>query len=60
MDIRPITAGVVCDQAGNLYGTTEGGGAFGVGAVYKLDAAAKLTVLYSFRGGTDGAFLWRA
>jgi uncharacterized repeat protein (TIGR03803 family) len=48
-------AGVIRDSAGNLYGTTEGGGK-GYGVVYKLDAAGVETVLYSFTGGADGAF----
>jgi uncharacterized repeat protein (TIGR03803 family) len=47
--------GVVLDSAGNLYGTTAYGGAFGFGVVYKVDSAGKETVLHSFTGGTDGA-----
>ncbi len=47
-------AGVTGDPAGNLYGTTEIGGAANSGTVYKLDATAQETVLYSFTGGTDG------
>ena len=48
-------AGLVADAAGNLYGTTAGGGAFGMGTVFKLNTAGKLTVLHSFTGGaTDG------
>ena len=38
----------------NLYGTTESGGAFGYGTVYKLTLAGAETVLYSFADGTDG------
>jgi uncharacterized repeat protein (TIGR03803 family) len=48
-------SGLVRDAAGNLYGTTSGGGAHGHGAVFKLDATGKETVLYSFAAGTDGA-----
>src|SRR5262249_45467343 len=40
-----------------LYGTTELGGAFGGGAVYKLDASGKFAILYSFTG-PDGINLW--
>ncbi len=29
-------AGVIQDKAGNLYGTTEGGGAYGVGVVFEI------------------------
>jgi uncharacterized repeat protein (TIGR03803 family) len=47
-------AGVIRDAAGNLYGTTEFGGAFNAGAVFKLDNTGKETVLYSFTGGADG------
>jgi uncharacterized repeat protein (TIGR03803 family) len=48
-------AGVILNATGNLYGTTSGGGAFGHGVVYEVDAAGQETVLYSFQGGTDGA-----
>ncbi len=48
------TAGVVRDNSGNLYGTTIFGGAFGNGAVYRVDASGKETVLYDFMGGKDG------
>ncbi len=48
-------AGVTGDPEGNLYGTTEHGGAANAGVVYKLDATAQETVLYSFTGRTDGS-----
>jgi len=48
-------AGLIRDEAGNLYGTTDGGGASGNGTVFKLDANGKETVLHSFAGGADGA-----
>jgi uncharacterized repeat protein (TIGR03803 family) len=48
-------AGVIRDSAGNLYGTTVGGGAAGKGVVFKLDTAGNQTVLYGFTGGTDGS-----
>jgi len=48
-------AGLVMDAAGNLYGTTTGGGANGHGAIFKLNKKGKETVLYSFTGGTDAA-----
>ncbi len=38
---------------GNFYGTTSGGGANGVGTVFKLTPAGKLTTLYSFCSQTD-------
>ncbi len=49
---------LVLDQAGNLYGTTENGGAFGeqfggYGTVYKLSPekkGSKVKILHSFKG----------
>jgi uncharacterized repeat protein (TIGR03803 family) len=53
-------AGLVFDSSGNLYGTTEFGGAYGYGCVFELMPAqgGGLTesVLYSFTGGNDGAY----
>src|SRR2546427_332309 len=48
---------LIADSAGNLYGTTQFGGASGVGTVFKLDAGNgyALTTLHSF-DGSDGAF----
>lgn len=52
--------GLIRDTAGNLYGTTAGGGnfacgSFGCGTVFKLDATGTETVLYAFTGPpTDG------
>jgi len=51
---QPMGA-LTMDGAGNLYGTTESGGTFLNGTVFKLDIAGTETVLYSFRGGVDGA-----
>jgi uncharacterized repeat protein (TIGR03803 family) len=51
-------AGLVFDQAGNLYGTTTTGGAYARGTVYELtpsEGGWTQTVLYSFTGGQDGA-----
>jgi uncharacterized repeat protein (TIGR03803 family) len=49
---------VIFDAAGNLYGTTDSGGAYGYGTVFELTPATsgnwKLTTLYSFKSGTDG------
>jgi uncharacterized repeat protein (TIGR03803 family) len=46
-------AGLIQDTAGNLYGTTYGGGGYAEGALFKLDKTGKETVLYSF-GGVNG------
>jgi uncharacterized repeat protein (TIGR03803 family) len=43
-------AGLLLDPNGNMYGTTDFGGTFGLGTVFKLG-----TVLYSFQGPPDGA-----
>jgi uncharacterized repeat protein (TIGR03803 family) len=54
-------AGVISDQAGNLYGTTEDGGAYGSGTVFKLSSneggawTESVSLLYpdSFRFARD-------
>jgi uncharacterized repeat protein (TIGR03803 family) len=49
--------GVAFDTAGNLYGTTQTGGADNVGVVFKLTPAPefwKISVLHNFTGGNDG------
>jgi uncharacterized repeat protein (TIGR03803 family) len=51
-------AGVVMDAAGNLYGTTEGGGQSGFGTVFALTQDGEETVIYSFcsqKNCADGA-----
>jgi uncharacterized repeat protein (TIGR03803 family) len=49
----------VLDAAGNLYGTTNAGGAHNLGIVYMLapqpDGSWTEQVLHSFAGGVDGA-----
>ena len=45
---------LIGDPAGNLYGTTYGGGAGGQGTVFQVTLSGVLTVLYSFTGGSDG------
>ena len=53
-------AGLIFDAAGNLYGTTYGGGTYDWGTVFELTPAAgggwTEKVLYSFLGGADGFF----
>jgi len=54
-------AGLTFDRAGNLYGTTLYGGAYGYGTVFQLALGASgtwiETVLYSFSSNsTDGAY----
>jgi uncharacterized repeat protein (TIGR03803 family) len=47
--------GVIQDAKGNLYGTTYYGGAAKHGVVFKLSKTGKETVLYNFKGGSDGS-----
>ena len=51
-------AGVIFDNAGNLYGTTQIGGMNGFGSVFQLAAAGSSwsqSTVYSFQNGSDGA-----
>lgn len=48
--------GLVADDAGNLYGTAQAGGASGMGTAFELTPNGGLTVLHAFTGDTDGAF----
>src|SRR5579863_988321 len=48
-------AGFTIDAAGYLYGTTNAGGASGMGTVFKVTGKGKEIVLHSFTGGADGA-----
>jgi uncharacterized repeat protein (TIGR03803 family) len=52
-------AGLVQDAAGNLYGTTVFGGAFGQGVVFKLDTVLNETVLHNFKGPGTARTRWR-
>ena len=56
---NPMYGDLVFDQAGNLYGTTYGGGGHGRGTVYELSSSGGQwteTVLYSFAGDNDGQY----
>jgi uncharacterized repeat protein (TIGR03803 family) len=46
-------AGLIQGTDGNLYGTTSGGGANGVGTVFKITPSGTLTTLYSFCPGAN-------
>jgi len=58
--------GLVLNSRGNLYGTTQMGGAgnctqngqSGCGTVFKVTSQGTETVLYSFQGGSDGEYPW--
>ena len=49
---------LTADAAGNLYGTTQIGGAYGAGTVFEISPTAdgqwRFYVLYTFTGGADG------
>jgi len=52
------TSGLIFDAAGNIYGTTERGGAKDSGTVFKLTLSKGVwteSLLYSFTGESDGA-----
>ena len=49
-------AGLIMDTKGNLYGTTEGGGAHGGGTAFKLTPSGAETVLHSFAPTGTGGF----
>jgi uncharacterized repeat protein (TIGR03803 family) len=54
-------SGVTLDRAGNLYGTTYGGGAYQQGTVYQLKLAGSSYIhnqLHAFTGGSDGEQPW--
>jgi hypothetical protein len=66
-DGRQPSMGVVFDQLGNLYGTTQFGGnaqacGGGCGTIFKLSPPSQPgsqwthTVLYTFQGGADGQY----
>jgi uncharacterized repeat protein (TIGR03803 family) len=58
-DGRNPLSSLVMDAAGNLFGTTFVGGAYGAGEVFELTPHSaggwSESVIYSFTGGADGA-----
>jgi uncharacterized repeat protein (TIGR03803 family) len=53
------SAGVALDRYGNLYGTTDQGGADNVGNVFRLRPTKGvwvMTVIHTFTGGPDGGY----
>ena len=51
---KPVST-LVQGSDGNFYGTTYSGGASGKGTVFRVTPSGRLTTLYSFTGGADGA-----
>lgn len=45
---------LVRDPSGEMFGTTEFGGAYGYGTIFELRPSGAETVVYSFQDGTDG------
>ncbi|HWY14473.1 MAG TPA: choice-of-anchor tandem repeat GloVer-containing protein [Rhizomicrobium sp.] len=52
--VKP-SGGLIRDASGNFYGTTEQGGASGMGTVFEVTPGGTETLLHSFAGGSDGA-----
>jgi uncharacterized repeat protein (TIGR03803 family) len=50
---RPMAA-LVQGSDGNVYGTTEHGGAADGGTIFRMAADGSVTLLHSFAGGSDG------
>jgi uncharacterized repeat protein (TIGR03803 family) len=51
-------AGVTLGSAGNMYGTTSAGGAYGYGTIFKLKRSKSgwtESILHDFQNGSDGA-----
>ncbi|MHB8455976.1 MAG: choice-of-anchor tandem repeat GloVer-containing protein [Acidiferrobacterales bacterium] len=46
----PSTSSLVLDGSGNLYGTTQNGGLYGGGTVFKITPSGTETILYNFPG----------
>jgi uncharacterized repeat protein (TIGR03803 family) len=53
-------ASLTADAEGNLYGTTQIGGSYGFGVVFRLslrsDGKWRYSILYEFTGGDDGGY----
>jgi hypothetical protein len=54
----PQAVNLVFDQAGNIYGTTQGGGMYGGGTTFELTPSGgggyTASILHNFGNGTDG------
>ncbi|HMF60185.1 MAG TPA: choice-of-anchor tandem repeat GloVer-containing protein, partial [Vicinamibacterales bacterium] len=47
-------SGLIQGSDGFFYGTTQRGGAFNAGTVYRMTSSGTVTILHSFTGGADG------
>ena len=55
-DAEFIFSDVVLDPKGNMYGTSEEGGADGTGTIWEVTSGGTESVLYSFTDGSDGGY----
>ncbi len=53
---EPMGGQLALDREGNLYGVTEFGGAYGVGALFKVTPTGIETIVHSFAEVPDGNF----
>jgi uncharacterized repeat protein (TIGR03803 family) len=49
-------AGLISDNQGNLYGTTELGGHFNDGTIFELDKSGHESLIFSFTGNQGGGY----
>ena len=42
--------GLIQGTDGNLYGSVDGGGAFGLGGIFRMTPSGKLSTIYNFNG----------
>jgi uncharacterized repeat protein (TIGR03803 family) len=57
-DGAPPGGGLARDRAGNLYGTTQSGANYALGAVFKLDPSGNETILHTFIGKQGDGPAW--
>ncbi len=58
---EPQVVNLTFDPAGNIYGTTQGGGIYGGGTTFELTPSGSgytESILHSFGNGTDGNLPW--
>jgi uncharacterized repeat protein (TIGR03803 family) len=48
-------SGLTLGTDGGYYGTSNSGGLYSRGTIFKITAGGALTTLYSFKGGADGS-----
>jgi uncharacterized repeat protein (TIGR03803 family) len=48
-------SGLTMDSKGNFYGTTNSGGTYGHGGIFRMNSSGGIIPLYNFTGGKDGS-----